>query len=222
MPRGTQCHVAPIPEVGRDRCLGARFRGASVAAAEGRNRRCPGPVRGSRCRDSAGRRCPGPVRGSRCRDSAGRRCPGPVPGHWCPGTGPLVAGHWWPATGARPLVPGHWCPATVRGSRCGRARCPRSPLRKWAGGRARSDALAELLGRLPSERFCTRPRPVHRALATRSERAEVNKASARLDSCGNFPDTSRPQMPSPRRPSRRSPGKFLGPGTLPVDPREKA
>ena len=32
MPRGTQCHMAPTSKVGRDWCLGARFRGASVAA----------------------------------------------------------------------------------------------------------------------------------------------------------------------------------------------
>ena len=36
MPRGTQCHMAPTSKVGRDWCLGARFRGASVAATEAR------------------------------------------------------------------------------------------------------------------------------------------------------------------------------------------
>ena len=40
---------------------------------------------------------------------------------------------------------------------------------------------------------------LRRALTRRSERAEVNKSSANPDPYGNFPDTSRAQMPSPRR-----------------------
>ena len=119
MPRGTQCHMAPTSKVGRDWCLGARFRGASVAA-EARDVQ---PVRWSQ-RD-APRFTVTRVRRT-CR--ASRPSPKQTPLH---------------------------------------SAAPQYVLR--------------------------------RALTRRSERAEVNKSSANPDPYGNFPDTSRAQMPSPRR-----------------------
>ena len=117
MPRGTQCHMAPTSKVGRDWCLGARFRGASVAATEARQ-----------------------------TDTRSQRD-----------------------------APRFTVARVRRTCRASRPPPKRTTLHLAA------------------------PQFVLHTEATRSERAEVNQASAHLASCGNFPDTSRPQMASPRR-----------------------